>query len=135
MLYLTFFLLRDGKVIVAAIGHVLPLSGEQFSDLCAKFVTVIQATVKGSLIVAILQGAIGGLTFWALSIPGALLWGVAMGGFSLLPAVGTGLVWVPAAIYLLATGAVWQGCALALAGFFIISSVDRQYRAAHSDRA
>jgi predicted PurR-regulated permease PerM len=93
-----------------------------------KFVQVIRATIKGSLIIAMLQGIVGGLTFWLLGIPGALLWGVAMGVFSLFPAIGTGLIWVPVTIYLLVTGAIWQGSVLFLCGFFIISSVDNVVR-------
>jgi predicted PurR-regulated permease PerM len=128
MLYLTFFLLRDGHATAARITSSIPLMPDQRDALIAKFVAVIRATIKGSLIVAILQGAIGGLIFWALDIPGALLWGVAMGVFSLFPAIGTGLVWVPVTLYLLATGALWQAAVLGACGFFIISSVDNIVR-------
>ena len=88
----------------------------------------MRATIKGSLVVAVLQGLVGGLTFWLLGLPGALLWGVAMGVFSLFPAIGTGIVWVPVTLVLLASGAIWQGVALFLCGFFIISSVDNIVR-------
>lgn len=128
MLYLTFFLLRDGHALAARIERAIPLAADQRTVLIAKFVTVIRATIKGSLIVAILQGATGGFVFWAIGISGALLWGVAMGVFSLFPAIGTGMIWVPVAVYLLATGAIWQGLVLAGCGFFIISSVDNIVR-------
>ena len=128
MLYLTFFLLRDGHDLAARIERSIPLPAGQRTILVAKFVQVIRATTKGSLIVAMLQGLVGGLTFWLLGLPGALLWGVAMGVFSLFPAIGTGLIWVPMTIYLLATGAIWQGSVLFLCGFFIISSVDNVVR-------
>ncbi|MEO6217000.1 MAG: AI-2E family transporter [Sphingomonas sp.] len=128
MLYLTFFLLRDGHELAERIERSLPLTPEQRTILVTKFVAVIRATIKGSLIVALLQGATGALVFWALGIPGALLWGVAMGFFSLFPAVGTGLIWVPVTIYLLATGAIWQGAVLGACGFFVISSVDNIVR-------
>jgi predicted PurR-regulated permease PerM len=128
MLYLTFFFLRDGHDLAARIERSIPLRAEQRAILVAKFVMVIRATIKGSLIVALLQGTVGGLTFWLLGIPGALLWGVAMGVFSLFPAIGTGLIWVPVTVYLLATGAIWQGSVLFLCGFFIISSVDNVVR-------
>ncbi|MDX5985470.1 AI-2E family transporter [Sphingomonas echinoides] len=124
MLYLCFFLLRDGRTIVAKVEHAIPLLPEYRRALFDKFAAVVRATIKGSLVVAVLQGLIGGLIVWGLGIGGALLWGVLMGAFSLLPAIGTGIVWVPMALYLLATGAIWQGIALALCGFFIISSVD-----------
>lgn len=128
MLYLTFFLLRDGRKVAARMEEAIPLPDHQRDALVSRFVEVVRATIKGSVIVAILQGAIGGMTFWALGIRGALLWGVAMGVFSLFPAVGTGLIWVPVTLYLLATGAVWQGIVLGLCGFFVISSVDNVAR-------
>jgi predicted PurR-regulated permease PerM len=128
MLYLTFFLLRDGIALLVTIERCLPLPVEQRRVLVDRFVAVVRATIKGSVIVAILQGLIGGLIFWGLGIQGALLWGVAMGIFSLFPAIGTGLIWVPVTAYLLATGNVWQAVALFLSGFFIISSVDNIVR-------
>lgn len=128
MLYLTFFLLRDGGALIATIERCLPLPVDQRRMLVNRFIAVVRATIKGSVIVAILQGLIGGLVFWFLGIGGALLWGVAMGIFSLFPAVGTGLMWVPVSIYLFATGSDWQGAALLLCGFFIISSVDNIIR-------
>jgi predicted PurR-regulated permease PerM len=128
MLYLTFFLLRDGHPLATRVEQAIPLSPAQRAVLVAKFVAVIRATIKGSLIVAILQGTTGGLVFWVVGIPGALLWGVAMGVFSLFPAVGTGLIWVPVMLYLLATGAIWQAVVLGSCGFFIISSVDNIVR-------
>ncbi|MET3826851.1 putative PurR-regulated permease PerM [Sphingomonas sp. PvP055] len=128
MLYLTFFLLRDGHALAARIERAIPLPPDQRVVLIAKFVAVIRATIKGSLIVAILQGTTGGLVFWALGIQGALLWGVAMGVFSLFPAIGTGLIWVPVTFYLLATDAIWQAVVLGACGFFIISSVDNVVR-------
>lgn len=128
MLYLTFFLLRDGDAIMARIERCVPLANEQRGLLLARFVAVVRATIKGSVIVALLQGLIGGIIFWSLGIGGALLWGVAMGIFSLFPAIGTAFVWVPVSVYLLATGNGWQAAGLFLCGFFIISSVDNVVR-------
>ena len=128
MLYLTFFLLRDGPELGRRVEETIPLEPEQRRLLVEKFLGVVQATIKGSLIVAIMQGTIGGVIFWALGINGALLWGVLMGFMSLLPAVGTGIVWVPVAIYLLVTGDIWQGVALAAAGVLVISAVDNFVR-------
>jgi predicted PurR-regulated permease PerM len=128
MLYLTFFLLRDGRTLAAQLERAIPLPSHERSVLIAKFVAVIRATIKGGLIVAIIQGTTGGIVFWALGIHGALLWGVAMGVFSLFPAVGTGLIWVPVTNYLLATGAYWQAAALGACGFFVISGIDNVVR-------
>lgn len=128
MLYLTFFLLRDGRHITRRIGEAIPLRADQRRALFDKFTTVIRATVKGSIVVAIVQGILGGLIFAFLDIRAALLWGVVMGLFSLIPAVGTGIVWVPVSLYLLATGSVWEGFTLLLLGFFVISMVDNVLR-------
>lgn len=128
MLYLTFFLLRDGRNLAAQIEHVVPLSASKSAILIEKFFVVIIATIKGSFVIALLQGSLGGLIFWALDIRGALLWAVSMAIFSLIPAIGTGFVWVPVAAYLIITGAVWQGVVLILTGIFIISMVDNLVR-------
>lgn len=128
MLYLTFFLLRDGRHLTRRIGEVVPLRAEQRGALFDKFTTVIRATVKGSVIVAIVQGILGGVLFAFLDIRAALLWGVVMGLLALIPAVGTGLVWFPVGIYLLVTGSMWQGVVLLLFGFFVISMVDNVLR-------
>lgn len=128
MLYLTYFFIRDGRDLTRKIGQRVPMKPEQRADLFGKFTTVIKATIKGSLIVAIVQGLIGGIVFWALGIPAALLWGVVMGFFSLLPAVGTGIVWVPVAIYLFATGQIWQGVVLTTCGIAVIGMVDNVLR-------
>lgn len=128
MLYLTFFLLRDGRALTERIGQMIPLGEERREILMEKFLVVIRATIKGSLIIGIIQGSLGGLAFWALDIRGALLWGVLMGIFSLIPAIGTGFVWIPVALFLLVTGDVWQGVALIVCGVFVISMVDNVVR-------
>src|SRR5205807_8462683 len=112
MLYLLFFLLRDGHVLSRRIVQAVPLHADQRNALFNTFTMVIRATVKGSILVAILQGALGGLIFWFLGIHAPLLWAVLMSFLSLLPAVGAALVWLPVAIYFLATGAAWQGVIL-----------------------
>jgi len=128
MLYLTFFLLRDGKALATHFETTVPLHAEQRRAIFDKFITVIHATIKGSVIVAILQGFIGGIVFWSLGIHAALLWGVSMGFLSLLPAIGTGIIWVPVAAYLLLTGSIWEGVALVFCGVFIIGLVDNVLR-------
>ena len=128
MMYLTFFLLRDGRALAERIEQIIPLGEAKRQILMEKFLIVIRATIKGSLIIAILQGSLGGLVFWALDIRGALLWAVLMGIFSLIPAIGTGFVWVPVAVFLIITGAVWQGIVLILCGVFLISMVDNIVR-------
>ena len=128
MLYLLFFLLRDGSALSKRIQDALPLRAEQERELFRKFTTVIRATIKGSILVAALQGALGGLIFWLLGLHAPVLWGVVMGLLALLPALGAALVWVPAAIYLLATGSIWEGVVLLAFGAFVIGLVDNILR-------
>ncbi|MET1755551.1 AI-2E family transporter [Novosphingobium sp. RD2P27] len=128
MLYLTFFLLRDGRRYGSIIRSALPLRPDLRDRLIDHFIIVVRATMKGTVVVAVVQGALGGLIFWALGVEGALLWGTLMGVFSLLPAVGTAIIWVPVAIYLLATGAWIKGTILIFCGFFIIGLVDNLLR-------
>ncbi len=130
MMYLLFFLLRDGDALFARIRKAVPLNAGQQGALFAKFATVVRATVKGDILVAILQGTLGGLIFWFLGIHAPLLWGILMAFLSLLPAVGAALVWLPVAIYLLATGALWQGLVLIAFGTFVIGLVDNFLRPA-----
>lgn len=128
MLYLLFFLLRDGRTLAQAIKDAIPLRGDQKAALFARFADVLRATVKGGILVAIAQGALGGIAFWFLGIHAALLWAVLMAFLSLIPAVGATLVWLPVAIYFLATGAVWQGIGLILYGVLVIGLVDNLLR-------
>ena len=128
MLYLLFFLLRDGNKLVETSHRVIPLSDAHQRLLVQKFATVVRATVKGNIAVAATQGALGGFIFWLLGIQGAILWGVIMAFLSLLPAVGAALIWMPVAIYFIVTGAVFQGVALALYGFLVIGLVDNVLR-------
>jgi len=128
MLYLTFFLLRDGPFLSAMVVDAIPLHPAQRRALARKFIAVVRATIKGNMIVAIAQGALGGAIFWGLDIGGALLWGVSMAFFSLLPAVGTGIVWVPVAVYLFATGAIVKGAILTFCGLLVIGMVDNVLR-------
>lgn len=128
MLYLTFFLIRDGERLAERVIEATPLRPSVREAMFRQFALMIRATIKGSIVVAIAQGIIGGTVFWLIGIRGAMLWGVLMGAFSLLPAVGTGIVWVPVAIYLLATGALWQGAVLVFCGLFVIGMVDNVLR-------
>lgn len=128
MLYLTFYLLRDGRSLIGKIADVIPLAAANRVILADKFIVVIRATIKGTFVVAMIQGALGGLIFWLLDIPGALLWGVIMAAFSLVPAIGTAFIWAPVAVYLLATGSFWQALILFICGTFIIGLVDNILR-------
>ena len=106
----------------------MPLSEDYSRRLLAMFAAVVRATVKGNIIIAVIQGTIGGVTFWLLGIQAALLWGVLMTFLSMLPAVGSALVWVPVAGYLLLSGADAEGVILILVGVGVIGLVDNLLR-------
>jgi len=128
MLYLLFFFLRDGSALGRRMTETLPLEGDIKRDLSSKFIIVIRATVKGNVVVAMVQGALGGLIFWTLDIHAPVLWGTLMAFLSLLPAIGAAIVWLPVAIYFLLTGAVLNGLLLAAFGVLVIGLVDNVLR-------
>src|SRR4029079_14574288 len=103
-MYLLFFLLRDGDEVAREIREAIPLTTPAKERLIERFTTVVRATVKGNVLVAAAQGALGGLAFWALGVHAPILSAVVMGFLSLLPAVGAALIWAHVAIYLLAVG-------------------------------
>lgn len=127
-LYLAFFLIRDGDEVMRVVQRTLPFSATYKRMLLETFATVTRATIKGNLVVAVIQGALGGLAFWFLGVSGALLWAVLMAFLSLVPAVGSALVWLPVALYFLVVGSLWQGIALATYGVLVIGLVDNVLR-------
>lgn len=128
MLYMVFFLLRDGTEIGRRVRHALPMDEEHKRLLLSKFTTVVRATVKGNIAVALVQGALGGLIFWFLGIDGVVLWGALMAFLSLLPAIGASLVWIPVAVYFLMVGAVWKCVVLVAFCGGVIGLVDNLLR-------
>ena len=128
MLYVAFFLLRDGQALVDLLVHALPIGDERERHLLQKFVEVARATVKGNLLVALVQGSLGGFIFWVLDLPAPLLWGVVMILLSLIPVVGAGIVWLPAALYLYAVGRWTEATVLIAYGVLIIGLADNLLR-------
>ncbi len=128
VLYIAFFLVRDGERLKGLLIRALPFGDHREERLFRKFAGVMRATVKGSLLVAMAQGALGGLIFWMLDIRAAVLWGVVMTLLSLIPVVGATLVWGPTAVYLLVTGHYWQGAILIAYGACVIGLADNLLR-------
>jgi predicted PurR-regulated permease PerM len=128
MLYAMFFFLIDGRRYLDSLLQYLPLRESEQNQMLHRFVSVTRATIKGTLLIGIVQGALGGLIFAILGIPGAVLWGLLMIVLSVLPVIGGALVWVPAAITLAVQG-FWIK-ALILTGFcsLIIGSIDNVLR-------
>lgn len=126
--YLAFFLVRDGAGVVRAVLRAIPLADDHKQALLAQFGTVLRATVKGNVVIAGVQGLLGGLAFWVLGVGGALLWAVLMAVLSLLPAVGASLVWGPLAAWLFVSGQTWSALALVAWGVLVVGLVDNLLR-------
>ena len=128
MLYILFFVFRDGERILAGAMKTLPLDDDRERELLTRFADVSRATVKGTAVIGLVQGGIGGIAFAALGIPSATLWGVIMAFLSIVPAVGPMLVWMPAVIYFFAVGQYVSGAILLFVGGVIISMADNVLR-------
>jgi predicted PurR-regulated permease PerM len=128
MLYTMFFFLTDGPKLVRTILVYLPLADADKERMLDKFVSVTRATLKGTILIGLAQGALSGIAFWFVGIDGAIFWGTVMTVLSVIPGVGGALVWVPAAIILIATGAIWQGIGLAVFCAIVVGSVDNVLR-------
>ncbi len=128
MLYLLFFFLKDGKQLIQRIIDTIPMGNVRERQLFERFAQVSKATLKGTLVVALVQGTIGGLVFALLGIPAALLWGVAMTLLALLPVGGSAIVWFPAVIILFAQGYPIKATILLVVGALIIGLVDNLLR-------
>jgi len=128
MLYLLFFVLRDGDEMLGEFMRVMPLGDTREQELLTRFATVSRATIKGTLIVGLVQGILGGLIFWILGIEAAVFWGVVMVALSILPVVGAGLIWIPTAIALAAGGAWVKALILVVFGVLVIGLADNLLR-------
>lgn len=127
-LYVSYFMLRDGRRIAEAVLGALPFERAIADRLAERFLGIVRATIKGSVVVGLVQGALGAITFWIVGVPSVFLLGVIMAIASFLPAVGPAIVWVPVAIYLLATGAIWQGIVVIVSGVALVGLVDNLLR-------
>ena len=128
MLYLLFFLLRDGDELNARIRDALPLRASHTTAILEAFTLTVRGTIKGIVLVALIQGALGGLIFWLLGLTAPLLAGAIMALLSLLPVLGSALVWAPVGVYLLVAGAVTKGLILLAFGTFVIGLADNFLR-------
>jgi predicted PurR-regulated permease PerM len=128
LLYTMFFLLMDGPQMLRTLLRHLPLEDHEQERMLEKFVSVTRATLRGTLVIGIIQGGLGGLAFWAVGIDGAMFWGTIMVVLSVLPVVGGALVWVPAAIVLALTGHLVQAIGLTLFCSVVVGSIDNLLR-------
>lgn len=123
-----FFLLRDAERFESALRRLLPLDARQSDLLFGRTVEVVHASVFGVIVVAFVQGALGGLLFAILGLPSPILWGLVMSFLAMIPMVGAAVVWLPAAVFLLATGHVGKAIALLVVGTLVISTIDNFLR-------
>ena len=128
MLYTMFYFLMDGRSLLEKILRYVPMEEVDKQRMVDKFASVTRATIKGTLLIGVTQGALSGLAFRIVGIDGAVFWGAVMTVLTIVPGIGTALVWLPAAIILLATGKTWQ--AIFLAGFcgLVVGNVDNLLR-------
>jgi len=126
--YLTFFFLRDGEKILQHCMDAFPMKNEDESYLLDQFQKTTRATIKGTVMVALAQGFLGYLTLLLIGINGALIWGAVMALLSIVPAVGTVLVWFPIALVLFLNGEIMDASLLIFSGVFIIGMIDNLLR-------
>jgi predicted PurR-regulated permease PerM len=126
--FLTFFTMfyffRDGPMLLQRLKYFSPLADRYEDELIRRFLAVSRATLRGTLLVALIKGTLGGLTFWAFGLDAPMLWGVVMVFLSVLPVVGAWLVMYPAAAILLLGGHVWAGLGMFLIAAFVVGSID-----------
>jgi predicted PurR-regulated permease PerM len=123
-----YYLFKDGSHLFGRLKEIVPLPFKERDLLIQRFKDMTYATIYGGLLIALIQGLLGGLSFWILGLPSATFWGTAMAFLSFIPIGGTALIWAPAAIILLIGGSVWKGLILFGVGIFIISTVDNLLR-------
>lgn len=130
MLYAFFFFLLSGRQLLEKVLYYIPLEPEDENLMVEKFLSVTRATLKGSLVIGVVQGLLAGAGFAVAGIEGAAFWGTVMAVMSIIPAVGTGLVWVPAVIYLFVIGKTGMAIALGLWCLVVVGTVDNFLRPA-----
>jgi len=130
MLYGFFYFLMHGRAVLEKCLYYLPLEPGDELLMVEKFTSVTRATLKGSLVIGVVQGVLAGAAFAVVGINGAAFWGTVMAVLSIIPAVGTGLVWVPAVIYLFAVGKTGSAIALGIWCAVVVGTVDNFLRPA-----
>jgi predicted PurR-regulated permease PerM len=128
MLYSMYFFLIDGGKLIDLILYYLPLEDHEERRLLDKFSSVTRATLKGTAVIGILQGGLAGIAFAVVGIPSAIFWATLMVILSVIPGIGTGLIWVPAAVILIAGGSLAKGIGLAVFCGLIVGSIDNVFR-------
>ena len=131
MAFVIYYLLKDGQYVAKRIKNILPLKETHKQQVLERFHSMTSAVFYGNLLVAIIQGVLGGIGFFILGIESPILWGFVMVVFALIPYIGTAIIWLPAALNLIFLGYLQndnsftvRGIILIVYGLFIISSID-----------
>jgi len=127
-LFTMFYFFIDGRALVARVRYLVPLDDHYEDAIIQRFVSVARATVKGTLVIALVQGGLGALTLWIFGVDGAILWGVVMVVLSVIPVIGAWLVMYPAALIQLILGRPWAALGIFLVTVLIILNVDNLLR-------
>ncbi len=122
--YLLFYFLRDRREALQAIQRLLPLEPRETAQLTSRFAETVHATLFGTVLVAAVQGALGGLMFWWLDLPTPAFWGLVMGVLAIVPVLGAFVVWVPAAVILLLQDRLIGALVLSVWGALVIGTID-----------
>lgn len=128
MFYTLFFFFKDGEKMISRLSYASPLGNEYEKMLYQKFRNTALSTLKTTLIIGGIQGTLGGILFWSVGIKSAFLWGIIMTATCVIPALGSFIVWLPAAIIMFATGNMIQGIIILIIGTFVISVIDNLLR-------
>ncbi|MFH1844634.1 MAG: AI-2E family transporter [bacterium] len=128
LLYCMFFFLMDGGPLLRKILYYMPLNNEDEERMVEKFTSVARATIKGTLLIGLAQGTLAGFAFWVAGISGAVFWGTLMVLLSIVPGIGIGLVYIPAALILIFSGHVLKGILLGLFCALVVGSIDNLLR-------
>lgn len=127
-LFTMFYFFRDGDKLIAKLKYLIPLPDDHEDAIISRFSSVARATVKGTLMIALIQGGLAGITLWAFGVDGAILWGVVATILSIVPMVGAWGVLYPAAAVQMLTGHIWQGVAIVVITTVVISNIDNVIR-------
>jgi len=123
-----YYLFKDGDHLFLRLKEIIPAPPKERDLLIRRFADMVNATIYGGLFVAIVQGALGGLSYWVLGLHSPILWGTAMAFLSFIPIGGTALIWVPTSIILFIEGAFLEGIILLAIGVFVIGMADNFLR-------
>jgi predicted PurR-regulated permease PerM len=124
VLFITFVMFLQGDDFIREVKKLSPLDAAHNEEIIREMEVTIKATLWGTIIVAVVQGALGGVGFLIFGLPQPAFWGVVMIPAAVIPVVGSALIWGPAAIYLLVTGHVGPGVGLIIWGGVLVSVID-----------